>query len=204
MRRFILLLALSAAAGLFGQEHDGGVKKEDSAISETESAHDPLMKWRILNFAVLAAGIGYLIVKTVPAYFRSRTEEIQRSLVEAQEAKAAAEARASEIERKMAALGAEIEKLRADSREEMAHESTRTKAETERLVAKIQAQAENDIASASKHARAELKTYAAQLALQIAEQQIRSRMTPQTQASLVDSFVRDLDEKHLATNRRTN
>jgi F0F1-type ATP synthase membrane subunit b/b' len=59
-------------------------------------------------------------------------------------------------------------------------------------IAKIQAHAEQEIASAGKAARTELKRYSAQLAVELAEQKIRARMTPQTQDALVRGFVRDL------------
>ena len=59
--------------------------------------------------------------------------------------------------------------------------------------AKIQANAEQEIASAAKAARTELRRYAAGLAVELAERQIRARMTPDTQDGLVRGFVRDLD-----------
>jgi F0F1-type ATP synthase membrane subunit b/b' len=37
-----------------------------------------------------------------------------------------------------------------------------------------------------------LKTYAAQLALELAEQRIRGRLDPSTEAGLIDRFVGDL------------
>ena len=54
-------------------------------------------------------------------------------------------------------------------------------AETQAQIAKIQAQAEMQIASAAKSAILELKAYSAQLALELAEKQIRERLDPQTQ-----------------------
>ncbi len=57
--------------------------------------------------------------------FRTRTEEIQQGIVEAQAMKRDAEKRAAEMEAKMAALGAEIEKFRLQARSEMEQESAR-------------------------------------------------------------------------------
>ena len=73
------------------------------------------------------------------------------------------------------------------------------KAETERLqqqteaeIAKIQAHAEQEIASAGKAARMALKRYSAELAMALAEQKVRARMTPDTEDALVQGFVRNL------------
>jgi len=59
-------------------------------------------------------------------------------------------------------------------------------------IAKIQAHAEREIASAGKAARMELKRYSAELAVSLAEQKVRARMTPETQDALVQGFVQDL------------
>ena len=59
-------------------------------------------------------------------------------------------------------------------------------------IAKTQANAEREIAAAGKAARTELKRYCADLAVGLAEQKVRARMTPETQDALVRGFVRDL------------
>jgi F-type H+-transporting ATPase subunit b len=64
--------------------------------------------------------------------------------------------------------------------------------ETEQQLAKIQAAGEQEIASAAKAARHELKAYSAELALDLAEQKIRHRMTPEVDDSLIRSFVGEL------------
>ena len=52
---------------------------------------------------------------------------------------------------------------------------------------------EQEIAAAGKTARVELKQYAAELAVGLAEQKLKARMTPDTQDGLVRGFVRDID-----------
>jgi F0F1-type ATP synthase membrane subunit b/b' len=64
--------------------------------------------------------------------------------------------------------------------------------QTEAEIAKIQAHAEQEIASAGKAARMSLKRYAADLAVSLAEQKVRARMTPDTEDALVQGFVRNL------------
>lgn len=179
MRRLAILLAL-AAAPVFAQ-HEG--------------AAPSLTGWKWANFALLAGGLGYLLAKKAPAFFRGRTAEIQNGIAEAARLKAAAEAHAAEIERKMARLGAEIENLKAEARREMEAENQRLREETAHQLAKIQARAGQEIASAAKAARLELKSHSAGLALALAGDQLRGRVTGEVSRALVAAFVKDLERQ---------
>jgi F0F1-type ATP synthase membrane subunit b/b' len=48
---------------------------------------------------------------------------------------------------------------------------------------------------AGKIARRELKNYAAKLSLDLAEQRVRERLTPESERELVDAFIRDLERE---------
>src|SRR4051794_31722894 len=137
--------------------------------------------WKWANFAILIAGLGYLIAKNAGPFFATRSAEIQKGITEAAAVKAEAEARARDIESRISNLAGEVEALRKRSQQEIAAEGARISAETAETVAKIQAQAQQEIASTVKNASLELKAQAADLALVIAEQQIRNRLTPSTQ-----------------------
>ena len=151
--------------------------------------------WKWANFALLAGLLGWLISKNAGPFFRSRSEAIASGIAEAAKTRQEAEARAAEIENRVSNLSAEVEQLRQRSREEIAREGERVRAETEASIRKVQAQAEAEIASAAKHATHDLKAYSAQLAMQLAEQQIRNRMTPGTQEQITSVFVDELREK---------
>lgn len=203
MKRALSIMVFAAAAAL-AQEHS--TEKQAPAHSGEAAAHastgeeghggNPMeMTWKWVNFALLAGGLGYLAAKMGGPFFRSRTEAIQQGIREAAAIKADSEARAAEIERRAANLSQEVERLRAESKEEIAAENARMRAEAEKALLKVQANAEAEIASAAKHATFELKTYSAQLALELAAQQIRSRMSPETQDQLIGRFIDDLQGK---------
>lgn len=103
-----------------------------------------------------------------------------------------AEAKAADLELRLAGIQTEVENLRNQARAEMAAEGERIRVETERHLKKIQEQAGQEIALMARGARDDLRKYSAGLALDLAEQRIRSRMTPSTQEALVDGFVHDL------------
>ncbi|MBI3682003.1 MAG: hypothetical protein HY235_16595 [Acidobacteria bacterium] len=185
MKRLVILGALALAPALAAEE--GGPHSE------------PSIWWKWANFALLAGGLGYLISRHAGPFFSSRTAAIRSGLADAAAVSQQADARVAGIERRLANLGAEIERLRAESREEMSAEIQRIRAETARLAARTQASAESEIASIVKLARRELKAHSAALAVQLAEVQIRERLSGVAQEGLIRQFVSDLASTRPAT-----
>jgi F-type H+-transporting ATPase subunit b len=151
--------------------------------------------WKWANFFILAGLLGWLISKHAGAFFNSRSDQIQRGIAEATKTRQDAEARAAEIERRVNSLSAEVDALRQRSKQEIAREGERVRAETEATLKKIQAQAEADIASAVKHATQDLKAYSARLALELAERQVRAQVDASVQERLAGDFVEELRRK---------
>lgn len=187
MRRALLALALGLTLASFSFPQEAGITP-----NAPEQAGDPWITWKWINFAILVAGLGYLIGKAAPAYFKGRTDEIQRAMLEATREIKDAEAKAADLDLRLAGIQTEAENLRSQARSEMAAEAERIRAETERHLKRIQEQTSQEIALMARGARDELRKYSAGLALDLAEQRIRSRITPGAQEALVDSFVHDL------------
>jgi len=183
MRRsmFGVVLMLGLSCCLLAQE--GGAAAEPG---------DPWLGWKWANFAILAAGLGYLIYKHVPALFAQRSQEIQQGIQEAAKVQKEAEGRAAAIERRLVGLEKEVESLRETGRAEIAAEGERIKAETERRLRSIREQSAQEIALMSRGIRDELRNFSAELALDLAQARIRARMTKETEDRLVDGFVQDL------------
>jgi F-type H+-transporting ATPase subunit b len=156
---------------------------------------DPYIVWKWVNFGLLAIGLGYLISKNLPPFFAARNEEIRKGIEDAAKLKAEADVRAADMEKRMARLGAEIEEMRAHTKSEMAAEGERIRKETEEILAKVQSNATLEIESAAKNARHELKAYSANLALQLAEERIRTRAGAGSESVLVEKFIRGLEGK---------
>jgi F-type H+-transporting ATPase subunit b len=145
-----------------------------------------------INFAILLIAILYFSAKALPPFFKSRAGEIQKGIEEARQIRMEAEKRAKEVEAKMARLGAEIDKFRAQAQSEMEQEGSRIREETARHIQKLGQQAETEIATAGKLARRELQAYAARLSLDLAEQRVKERLTPPVENGLIEDFVSDL------------
>jgi F-type H+-transporting ATPase subunit b len=163
-----------------------------AAEASGEGEHGNLQIWKWANFLVLAGGLGYLIGKHAGPFFAARSTKIRKDMSEAGQQLKDAEAHAAAMERRLAGLESEIAALRDGSHNQAQAETARIQQDTTVEMAKIQAHAEQEIAAAGKAARMELKRYAAELAVGLAEQKIRARMTPDEQDALARGFVRDL------------
>ena len=162
---------------------------------KTEESSEPAMGWQIANFVLLAGFLAYMISKNAGKFFDARNEQIQRSLKDAASAKRDAEQRVTDMERRIASLAGEIDTMRENMGREMSAEAKRIEAETERHVRRIQEEAQQEIENMVKAARRELKTYSAELAIKLAEDQLRGRITRDVENRLVSSFVADLGIK---------
>ena len=199
MRRAVWVLALGLALACFSFPQETG-----TASNASEQAADPWITWKWINFAILVAGLGYLVGKAAPAYFKGRTDEIQRALLEATREIKDAEAKAADLDLRLAGIQTEADNLRGQARSEMAAEAERIRTETERHLNRIQEQTSQEIVLMTRGARDELRKYSAGLALDLAEQRIRSRITPGAQESLVDGFVHDLHGLRPSAARENN
>lgn len=183
MRRIPSIAALLLAGATWLSAQEGGGLPE------------PAAGWKWANFVLLVVGLGYLVAKTLPPLFKSRTEEIQKGIAEARAIKQDADKRAAEVDARTATLAADIERFRVEAKAEMQQEGERVRQETEAQIARLEHQAQQEIEISGKIARRELKNYAAKLSLDLAEQRVRERLTPKTEQELVDAFIQDLERE---------
>jgi len=189
VKKFWLVFAL-ASFSLFAQE--ATERKEEGKQEAAKEEEAPMEGWKWANFAILAGALGFLMAKTLPAFFASRTAEIQKGIAEAQAAKQDAERRAADIDKRVSSLGVDIENFRSSAAREMEQEGARIRQETATLIKKLESQSQAEIESAGKIARRDLSQHAADLALRLAEQRVRERLDGSSEAALIDGFVADL------------
>ncbi len=144
----------------------------------------------VLNFFLLAAFVGYLVLKLLPKVFRDRSSSIQRHLVEARSATEEASSRLNAIENRLGRLDGEIAAMRRQLEAETEREERRMKVLVEDEAAKIVAAAESEIIAATANARRELQRHAAELAIQHAAQ--RLVVTAETDRLLIQGFAQRL------------
>ena len=200
MRRAALLLGLTAGLCLpvrfaCAQEpKESLAEKADEAGNKAhaEEEEGSMDIWKWANFLILAGGLGYLVGKNAGPFFAARSAAIRKDMEESLAVRKDAELRAADVDRRLAHLEADLAALRSEGERDARAEAERIERHTAAEIAKIQQHSEQEIVSAGKAARMELKRYAAELAVQMAEQKVRARMTPDTQDALVQGFVRNL------------
>jgi F-type H+-transporting ATPase subunit b len=148
------------------------------------------MAFQWLNFLVLAVGVGYFLVKSLPKAFRGRTENIQKNIVEARVATEEARVRLAAVEDRLSKLDSEIAALRAENDKAAADEESRIKAQLEDEKKRVVEAAEQEIAAASNAANRSLRAYAAEIAVDRAAQQLQ--ITADDDRVLIESFASKL------------
>lgn len=184
-------LALTAVpAPLFAQEAEH--KAAESGKPESTEEKPGMELWKWANFAILAGILGWLIAKNMGPMLVERSRQIQEGLAAGQKAKADADASAAAVSAKLAGLENAIAEMRTEARAECEREGARIRRETAGEMARIQQNAAFEMESATKLARILVQQEAARLAIELAEQKVRARMSPDVQAALLRNFVGEL------------
>lgn len=147
---------------------------------------------RAFNSAVLFGVLYYFLRKPVAAYLSSRDSEIRNDLVTAAELKATATAQLAALEQKLAALPGELEALKARGHEEIAAEEARIEQAAAADRARLLEQTRREIDLQLRIAQRELVEHASNLAVGLATDRIRTNITPDDQATLVDRYMRQV------------
>jgi F-type H+-transporting ATPase subunit b len=148
--------------------------------------------WKWPNFLLLVGLLGYLIKKYGAPLLQTRSQQIRESLEAGEKARAEAEALAAGVQLKIANLDLEIAELRTNSHADLEREAERIRSDAEKEMTRIQQHTAGEIESMGKHARLELRQYAGKLAMDLAEQKIRGRMSSEVQATLLENFSGDI------------
>jgi F-type H+-transporting ATPase subunit b len=146
--------------------------------------------FEVFNFALLALGVGWLLIRMLPKTFRDRNSAIQKHLVDARTATEEATARLSSVEERLSKLGDQIAAMRLQAEHDSAADEQRIKASVEDEKKKILTAAEQEIASATVQAQRQIQQYAAELAIEQAAKKLV--VSAETDRLLVQGFARRL------------
>jgi F0F1-type ATP synthase membrane subunit b/b' len=189
IKRLVLILGCAAVA-LYAQEgHEAAHGGGDSQL---------IYKW--INFAILAGGLGYLVIKAGVPALKAQQKSILDGLDQATGRAEAAQKKAAEAEKQIAGLETAVAAVRAKAEAELKAEAVRLQQETASQMAKLEQTAAQEIESAGKNAAQQVRAEAARLALELASARIAQQMTPETQGALVGRFIGSL-EKQAARDR---
>jgi F-type H+-transporting ATPase subunit b len=180
------------AAPVRAMQEPAGAEAADAAEAHGEGHPTLDMIARLVNFGILAGSLWYLLKSPIRGYLDDRGKQIRSDLVTAAETRQAAATQIDEIDRKMKALPAELDAMRAQGAKEIAVEEERIRtaaaAERDRLLE----QARRDIDQQVKVAERDLVAHAADLAVGVAGERIKKSITDEDQKRLVDRYVNQL------------
>ncbi len=186
------LRAISSLGMLFFCVAMSASAAEEKASPAAQTA-DSIFKW--INFAIVIGIVVWLFAKKLPPVFRSNAESISSAITKATAATEEADRQVREAEAKLAHLEQEIATLHAAAQREAAAEGEHIRVLTQVDVKKVGIAAQAEMEAAERAARLELKALAASLAVDGAESLLAKQLTPAAQESLLDTFVKSLEER---------
>lgn len=179
----ILTLNFAFVAAAFAAE-------EGTAFSWKE------LTWPIINFTILVAALFYVGRKPVREFFKKRTEMIEKSLKDAEEAKELAKKILEEVRERLKNTDTEIEEILASAKKAGEKEKDALIAEGKRLKDKILEQARVNIEFELQKAKEAIKSEAVIMALELAEKQIEERLGKKDQEKLIEEYIKKLEVRN--------
>jgi F-type H+-transporting ATPase subunit b len=146
--------------------------------------------WKFVNLAIFVFVLTYLLKKPLSDAFKAKREVIRAELIKAEEEKKAALAKLTEVEAKLAGAEAEIEAIKREAREEIDAEKRRLAMQAEAEAKKLREQAEGEVKRLEAVGKLELRRFAVAESLRLAEEKLKSEMTPETDSKLIRSGIR--------------
>jgi F-type H+-transporting ATPase subunit b len=186
-RKAILLTRLAivfllASAGMALASSGGGGEVAPKVWEATDT-------YRVMNFAVLAAILIFLLRKPLRQALAGRIQGIKEELEELEAKKAEAEKALADYNEKFAKLDQEAETIVQEYIRQGEDAKKRILEEAESAAGKLEEQARRHIEYEFKQARENLKAEAIEQALAKAEEIIRGRITDQDQEKLVEEYL---------------
>jgi len=187
LRGIVVVVCLGVALALVGPAaawaaseggHEGGLISLDKSLIV-----------QAINFLILLFILKRLLYKPFLAKMGERTQAIQKSLDEAQAARAEATRQQEENETRLRAAHAEAAAIRAQAMKDASEEQKRlveaARAESQRLVESAKAQMDADV----RRAREELRREVADLATAVAEKLVRRSLRDEDHRRIVAEAI---------------
>jgi F-type H+-transporting ATPase subunit b len=162
---------------------------------EEDAAHDagwwPTI-WKFANFVILVGVLVYFLRAPLAGYLAGRIGKVREDLVTAAQTRETAVRQLAEIDAKLAALPAELEALKKRGAEDLAAERLRIEQDAQAERQRLLEQTRREIDMRLRVAKRELLELGAGLAVNVAAERIRTSITADDQARLVDRYATQL------------
>lgn len=152
--------------------------------------------WRVANFLVLMGILYWLMWKKMKSFFAGRRENIKASLEEAEVVKADAEKKFREYDEKIKKAEEEIQGIAAMIRAQGEEEKKRIIADAGRAAEKMKEDAKARMEQELKKAKNELRLEASELAVQMAEDILKKKVTKEDHEGMVREYLDRMVKKN--------
>ena len=142
-----------------------------------------------LNLAIFIGVIGFLTRKMVKDGLANRAANIRIAIEASDRALAAAEARHTELEATLAGLESHLAQMRQEAENDAAAERAMLLEKADAETASIKANVARTIRGETQRARSGLRQHAAELAVQLAAEQVAASITDDDHARLTRDFL---------------
>lgn len=176
---FVFLAAVEVVMASSGGEHGGG---HGGGWAATDT-------YRVMNFAVLAIALFFLLRKPVAQFLGDRIKGIQEQLDDLEFKKTEAEKKLAEYNERLSHLNTESEKIINQYKEQGEALRQKILKEAEAAAGKLEEQALRSIEHEFKRAKLRLEQEVLEKAIAKAEDQLRKKITDQDQDKLVEEYL---------------
>jgi len=183
----IISIYFNAAYCSNGETHSSGADKGHSS-----AVHKGWVKtdtYRVMNFAVLAIGLIFLLRKPVSEALSSRIKDIKKQLDELDTQKREAEKQLAEYENRLSTLEKEAEKIVSDYVRQGNEARIRILEDAKMAAEKLELKAKYNIDYEFSRAKKRLEEEIFEKALTKAEEIIKSRLSSEDQEKLIDDYL---------------
>ncbi len=177
----LLMVGLSLLPALVFASTDGGGNAEEAPSRD--------LLWKVVNFAILVAGIYILWKKSIKGMFVNRRAEIRNGLAEAKAAKETAEKKTEEYKGKIVGLELRFKEIAEEIRREGEAEKERAIAESRVAIERLKKQASFTLAQEVKKAKLEIRREVAGLAVNMARELLGEELKAEDQERLVKASI---------------
>lgn len=176
----LLIFSLGEALGASGEGREKENEQKRWVATDT---------YRVMNFAVLAAALFFLLRKPASQALAGRIKGIKNQLSELESMKEAAEKQLAEYNKRLSLLDQEAEKIVDEYIRQGNEAKAKILQEAEAAVEKLNEQAQKTIEYEFKQATLKLQEEILEKALAKAEGIIREKISSEDQNRLVDEYI---------------
>ncbi len=191
------LLGLTGSLGFartFSQDHSLASARAAEGEETGKKAGRELI-YKFINLALLVGTLGFVLRKPLAGFFAERSASIRKGLEDGRKALEVSQAQLVAVEEKLQHLEEEIAAFRASAGREMEAERQRLKLAAAEEAEKILQSARAQTEVAVRAAKLELKSYAAEQAVELAEEIIRRRLDEAGRKKLVGEFLAQVESR---------